>query len=123
MRLEEITKNYIFCDGEILSLSIDFLKKVCTISLQIRNWLNRSKFQKCTVDLEFTDVFTIDISEDFRTDGRYSDITFTKLIDNKFYLSLDPYGNTGQPDNRDNFIVTANSFSFTKENGEKFKVN
>ena len=122
MKFEEITNTYAFNDGEILSMSIDFLHKTCIISLQIRHCLNRNKFQHCTVELEFSDVFTIDISEDFRTNGRYTDITFAKMIDGSFYLSLDPFGNLGLPDSRDNFIVTARSFSFTSANGGKFNI-
>jgi hypothetical protein len=123
MKLEEIFSSYALNDGETLSFNLNFIDQTCAVKLKVRRHLRKQQFQECAIDLQFIDVLTIDISEDFRTTGGFSDITFTKTAEGKFYLSLDPYGNTGQPNERDNFVITSSSLIITYESGEKFQVS
>ena len=91
MNFEEIFTNYTLNDGETLSFSIDFTNRKCSIKLKVRRYNNNRKFQSCEIELHFEGLKEVDISEDFRTNGGYSDITLTKTNDNYFYLSIDPY--------------------------------
>lgn len=115
MNLEEIFTNYALNDGETLSFKIDFTKHTCNIKLKVRRHIKNQKFQPCEIELNFEGVKEIDISEDFRTNGGYSDITLTKIKDDYFYFSIDPFGNTGEPNERDNFVIIAKSLVVINE--------
>jgi len=123
MKLEDVYKNYALNDGELRSFKIDFCDCSCTIRLLVRKSVGKQRFQKCEIELLFTGVANIDISEDFRTKGGFSDITFTKTSDGNFYLSLDPYGNTGEPHENDNFVIVGSSLTLKLGNSDKFKLS
>ena len=109
MNFEEIFTNYALNDGETLSFSIDFTNRTCNIKLKVRRHIKNQNFEPCEIELDFEGLKEIDISEDFRINVGYSDITLTKTKDDYFYLSIDPYNNTGEPNERDNFIIIAES--------------
>ena len=123
MKIEEIFEQYVLNDGRTLSFNVDFLKRNCFITLKVRCVVDKKKLTECEIELTFEQVESIDISEDFRTGGGYSDITLAKLANGSFYLSTDPYGNTGSPDDRDNNVIVAASFSLISENGQKFEIS
>lgn len=114
MTLEEIYQQYALNDGEVISFQILFASSQredagnkTIVVLKARKRLCEQQFESCTITLEFSHATEVNISEDFRTNGGYSDIVFTKLADGHFYLSFDPYGNTGEPNENDNFVITA----------------
>lgn len=115
MNFEEFLTNYALNDGETLSFSIDFTNRTCKIKLKVRRHLKNQMFHPCEIELHFESLKEIDISEDFRTNGGYSDITLTKTKDDYFYLSIDPYDNTGEPNERDNFVIIAQSLLIINE--------
>ena len=112
MTLEEIFRHYALNDGSVLSFQVGFADHCdvgggnkAIIVLQVRRLIHKHQYEKCTITLEFSRTTEIDISEDFRTNGGYTDIVMTKLEDGQFYLSVDPYGNTGEPNEMDNFVI------------------
>jgi hypothetical protein len=123
MKLEEIYSKYALNDGETKSFKIDFSNRSCSVRLLIRKAIEKQKFQKCEIELFFSGIINIDISEDFRTSGAFSDITFTKTVNNNYYLSLDPYDKTGEPHENDNFIIISSLLNITDENGETAEVS
>lgn len=112
-------ENYILNDGEIISLSLDCqfasnsLNRQATIELKIRKWLSTTQWVSCQIQLQFQQIRQIKISEDFSSVS-YSDIVLKQMLDNTWYLSLDPYGNTGEQHEQDNFVVIAD-FLIVKE--------
>jgi hypothetical protein len=101
-------------DGSVLSFQLEFAGSPgeeagnrTIIVLQVRRHVIKQRFEECTVTLEFNRTSEVVISEDFRTNGGYSDIVLTKLANGQFYLSVDPYGNTGEPSEMDNFVIKA----------------
>lgn len=114
MTLEEIYKNYALSDGEMLSFHILFestsvnpARNQVLIVLKVKKHLRKQQYESCTITLEFDNATDINVSEDFRTNGAYSDIVLTKFTNGQFYLSVDPYGNTGEPSEMDNFVIKA----------------
>ncbi len=122
MKLEEILSSYAFNDGQVLSFKIDISDQSCTVVLKVRKHLGRQQFRKCLIDLVFAKISNINISEDFRTCGGYSDITFIKTADEEFYLSLDPYSNLGQPNDEDNLVIISRLLSITYEDGNNIQI-
>ncbi len=52
----------------------------------------------------------VGINEDMDSDY-YSDIVLVKQENGTYYLSLDPYGNSGEPHEDDNLVIIANAFA------------
>jgi hypothetical protein len=75
----------------------------------------RQKFSYYRIQLEFTKLIWIDLFEDFQTDSGYSDVTFLKLDNGDFYLSLDPFGNSGMPHAKDNLVLKSKVLIFVDE--------
>jgi hypothetical protein len=80
-----------------------------TLGLKIRRQSKKGMVENCEATLIFVQLIEVNISEDFRTGGGYSDFTFQKL-ENEFYLSLDPFGNSGTPNEQDNFVIRSRKF-------------
>jgi hypothetical protein len=107
MTLTDILKKYALNDGSICSFHLNYELKQLTLHLKVRRHLSGQKFEDCILELEFNHLKEIYIFEDFPTDGGYTDITFIKLANAEFYLSLDPYGNSGLPHGEDNLVIKA----------------
>jgi hypothetical protein len=105
MSISDINKKYILCDGKIIRLEFSFENKEMNIELQIRKLLSNKKSQPCKVRLTFIDVTEFEMFEDFPTNGEYSDFIFTEISNENIYASFDPYGNSGQPNEQDNWII------------------
>lgn len=111
-------ENYILVDGEIIMLSLgleyQFVSnspiRQATIQLAVRKRLSPTKWVPCQVQLQFQQLRKIDISEDFSS-ASYSDFVLMRLPDKTWYLSLDPYGNAGEPHEQDNLVVVAESLA------------
>jgi hypothetical protein len=66
------------------------------------------------VDLELNTLTHFDIVEDFESKS-YSDLTLTRLGNGEYYLSLDPYGNSNQPHERDNFVFKCKTLRISEQ--------
>ena len=105
--IEEVNfAQYIFADGKIISMTSNYADSSIELELQIRKWVEK-KVVPCIVTLRFENVYKLDILDDFSTAGNYSDVVLVKLTDNKFYASFDPFGNSGEPNESDNFVIKA----------------
>ena len=112
----ELLAGYALNDGEICSLKLDVdyaannssLRRVA-LAVMIRkkavhNWV------PCLLKIHLAGVQKIVISEDFDL-NRYSDIVFKEVEEGKYYVSFDPYGNSGEPHENDNLVFVASSVS------------
>jgi len=113
MTLEELGKGYYICDGEILAIKVnldyssDDFSNV-KVELRVRKRKTKKLSEPCTVELTFIQVRDIRLYEDFKSGRDYSDIVLNKLESGQIYLSLDPYGNSGEPHEDDNLVVIGN---------------
>lgn len=101
--------NYILNDGQIISLKVDLYyqeksKSSAIVGLMVRKPTEKNLFVKCKIELQFEQVREVAINDDFGSDY-YSDLTLLKLDNGLYYLSLDPFGNTGMPHEKDNFVI------------------
>lgn len=127
MTLEGIYQGYALNDGQVISFIIGFpvdstetlSGSIVSIALNVRKYIGEQQFEPCTIVLEFTQTVEVDICEDFRTQGSYTDIVLAQIDDGHFYLSLDPYSNSGQPSDNDNFVIKAKQLSIIDETGMK----
>ena len=97
---------YIFSDGKVVSMTCNFTENTIELRLQIRKKLKKL-IKPCIVWLRLENVSNLDVLDDFDTWGNYSDIVFVQQADKLFYISFDPYGNSGEPNESDNFTITA----------------
>ncbi len=115
MNAEGLNKIYALNDGEILLLNVDYQNRKIGLTLLIRKYLSQQKLESCVIELEFVEVYEINLIEDFGT-VNYSDVVLIELDNKDFYLSLDPYGNSGLPHEKDNFIIKAKNLTLIDEN-------
>lgn len=112
--MSELLKKYVLADGAIVSVSFgleyQFISnspiRQATVQLAVRKQLAVDKWVPCQVQLQFQQVLQIRVFEDFSITS-YSDIVLKQLPDNTWYLSLDPFGNTGEPHEQDNLVIVA----------------
>lgn len=97
---------YIFSDGKVVSMTCNYMDNTVELILQIRKKLEK-QVVPCVVWLRFESVSKLDVLEDFDTSGNYSDVVFVQQPDKLFYISFDPFGNSGKPNESDNFIIIA----------------
>jgi len=117
MNFNDIFSSYILGDGDILSFRLDYELRQFAVKLKARRLLAKQKFEPCQIELEFNEVLELYFFEDFPTNGGYTDVTFVKLGAEGFYLSLDPYGNTGMPHEEDNLVIKAGALTLIDEEG------
>ena len=113
MKLKDSLSDYVLGDGQIISLKVNLdyqekSKSRAVVGLIVRRPAEKNLLEKCKIELQFEQVSEVGINEDFGSDY-YSDITLLKLDNGLYYLSLDPFGNTGQPHEKDNFVIIAKS--------------
>ena len=108
---------YALNDGEICSLKLDVNYTVnnsssrqAALEVLIRKEAADGKWVPCLLKIQLTGVLRIVISEDFEL-SRYSDLVFKEVGEEEYYLSFDPYGNSGEPHENDNLVFVANSVS------------
>lgn len=99
---------YILSDGKILRMTCDFEQNQIELQLQVRKYVQK-KILSCNIILYFENVSELDLLDNFDYSGNYSDIVLVKIAENQIYVSLDPYGNSGQPHESDNFVIKAAS--------------
>lgn len=101
---------YIFTDGKIIYVTFDCICKAIEMKLQIRKKVEK-QIIPCLIRLRLENVTELDIFESFDTLGYYSDFIFVKQPDTKYYISFDPFDNSGEPNKNDNFIIKASSYN------------
>ena len=109
MKLKDSLSDYVLSDGQIISLKVNLdyqkrSKSSAIVGLMVRKPTEKNLFEKCKIELQFEQVREVTINDDLGSDY-YSDITLLKLDNGLYYLSLDPFGNTGQPHEKDNFVI------------------
>lgn len=97
---------YIFSDGKLINMICNYAESTIDLRLQIRKQ-QMEQVVACGIRLRFENVTELDVLEDFSTSGNYSNIVFIQQPDKQFYLSFDPYGNSGEPNESDNFVIRA----------------
>jgi hypothetical protein len=123
MSIDELKIIYAFADGSVTSFTLDYEPRQFSIALNIKRQKGKDIFQSCAIELVFSGLSMLHIFEDFPTNGGYTDITFLKLDTGEFYLSLDPFGNSGFPHNEDNFIIISRTLRLINQEGEIHDVN
>jgi len=98
--------SFIFSDGQVLNVVCNFADSTIEVKLQIRKRVAK-QIVPCVVCLRFENVTEFDVLEDFGTSGNYSDVVLVRQPDTQFYASFDPFGNSGEPNERDNFVIKA----------------
>jgi hypothetical protein len=122
MNLGKINKLYALNDGEILIFQIDYKLKKLIVEISVRRKLPRQKFTPCKINFEFHNLSEVSFFEDFGSECDYSDITLLQLDNGDFYLSLDPYGNTGLPNENDNLVIKSKNLIFVDEIGVRYSI-
>jgi hypothetical protein len=122
MTFDDFESQYSLPDGEVISLHIDYCsdnndKNSVLLTLKVKRILTKNKRENCILKLMFQDNLQINIYENFGTGSDLSDITLVKLENGCFYLSLDPYDNSGLPNNKDNFTIQSKNLTIINENG------
>ena len=119
MHVQEINSNYIFTDGEIIYFKVDYqvateegLTAAAEVAVKAKRTLANNDFEYCTLVLNFTGITWLFISEDFSNQSKISDMTLKRLEDGLFYVSLHPFNTSNEPDEKDNFVIKAQSFTF-----------
>lgn len=121
MTFDDFLQRYALNDGEMLSIHMDYKLISLALKLQVRSSLGKDKFKPCEVHLEFRGLSKVDFFEDFPTNGAYSDITFIKQGED-FYLSLDPFGNSGLQHDEDNLTVIARELVVIDDQGVRHSI-
>ena len=113
MTLNEAESKYIFNDGQIISCTINFVgETLVVLVLKVREQIGK-KFVEVLLELKFRNLSEFNLCENFDTEY-YSDLTLVELKSGEYYLSLDPFVNTNEPNENDNFIVKAKSLEITR---------
>ena len=119
MPVKEINSNYIFTDGEIIFFKVDYLVPEengfvtdAEVTVKAKREVSQGKYEDCTLELHFSSITSIYINEHFAGENKISDITLKKLENGLFYISLHPFNTSNEPNDKDNFVITAKSFSF-----------
>jgi hypothetical protein len=111
MLFEEFKNTYALSDGRILQMVCDFEQKI--VRLDLLAWKKTSKKSvSCQIQLNFVGTFELDLLETF--DSGYSDVTLSRLPNEGFYLSLDPFGNSDLPSDNDNFVIKSRELDFVE---------
>ena len=123
MNLIEFLSAYSLSDGKIISFIIKYDNNCVDIFLQIKRSILRNKYKPSKIKLIFEEVVRVDLVEDFSTGHDYSDCTLSQLENGKFYLSLDPYDNSGIPNVDDNFkVISKNLMIIDDETNESITI-
>lgn len=113
MTLNEAESKYIFNDGQIISCSINFIgETLVVLILKVREKIG-GKLLEVLVELKFKNLSEFNLFEKFDTEY-YSDLTLVQLESGEYYLSLDPFVNTNESNENDNFIVKAKSLEISR---------
>ena len=108
--LDDFVNQYVLCDGFVHSISLHYSTEPSSIQviLRIRRYQSKTRHQWHYASLLFSEIqeFYINGDKGINTSA-YSDIVFCSMENGEIYLSLDPYGNSGQPHPEDNDVILA----------------
>jgi hypothetical protein len=115
MTLKQLGDGYYLCDGEIFSINVNWVYTSddgvnysnAAVNLKIRKKIDKKHYESCIIRLTFKELEEIDLLEDSKRGRDFSDIVLKELPTGKYYLSLDPYGNSGEPNDEDNLVIIA----------------
>ena len=109
MTIEELHEAVILCDGQVQSINIRPMSSEVVVALLVRARSFPDGPAGIVVDLTFLGAVEHSFNDNNMDDtqGYYGDITFCRRPDGRYYLSLDPYGNSCEPHDKDNDIVIA----------------
>jgi hypothetical protein len=115
MTVEQIISNYILTDGQINSITVNFNEEPSAIvTLNTRKRNPENGVEDVTIDIRLNTLTHFDIVEDFESRS-FSDLTLTRLTNGEYYLSLDPYDNSNQPNERDNFVFKCKTLTIGEQ--------
>ncbi|GAB2457839.1 hypothetical protein GCM10011375_06780 [Hymenobacter qilianensis] len=125
--MEELLATYALSDGKIrsLQLGLEYTSasnsplRQASIALQVRKKTANGKLKPCLLQLKLIGIRKLVFNEEFDS-CYYSDVIFKKLENGLWYLSLDPSGNSGEPDEEDNMVVVAESVEVEEGAQDKF---
>ena len=103
MLFEEFNRKYILSDGQVTQLACAFEHRQVQVRLNIAKW-NGQKREPCEIDILFNEATEIDLLNSFDVSS-YSDVVFVRTDMGEYYASFDPFGNSGQPGDNDNFVI------------------
>lgn len=114
--MEELLAGYALNDGEICSLNLEveytsasnYPLRQASVVLLVRKKTASKTLTPCLLKIKLTKVRKVVLNEDFGSIN-YSDVVFKKVENGLWYLSLDPYGNSGEPHEEDNLVIVAES--------------
>lgn len=114
--MDVLPAEYALNDGEIRSLEIGVEygsasgspQRQASVALLVRKKAANGKLVPCLLQIHMTSVQKVVVNEEFDS-CHYSDVVFKKVENNLWYLSLDPYGNSGEPHAEDNLVLIAES--------------
>jgi len=116
MTLEELYGGFQLCDGKVQWVRVCHAASTVDVALLVRERAGATTDPVwVAIELSFSGVVEHGFNGDEMdiTDNDYSDITFLRREDGRFYLSADPYGNSGVPHERDNDVVIADALTIT----------
>lgn len=118
MTLEDLQRAVILCDGQVQSIRVRPMSSEVDVALLVRSRAFPDGPPDIVVDLTFMGAVEHSFNDDNMDDtqGYYSDITFCRRADGRYYLSLDPFGNSGEPHEKDNDIVVADGVTIALAN-------
>ncbi|RSK46277.1 hypothetical protein [Hymenobacter perfusus] len=111
--MEKLLAGYVLNDGEIYSLELGAQygsasgspRRQASVALLVRKKTVDGKLETCLLQIHLTGVQKIVLNEEFGS-CYYSDVVF-KRVEGLWYLSLDPYGNSGELHEQDNWVIVA----------------
>jgi hypothetical protein len=114
MTLEQLyIENYALSDGEILSVHID-KENTATAKIKISaiQHLKKGKYRKCKLLITLNSVIEVNIFDNEDIFGNYSDITLVQLENKHYYISFDPFGNSNEKNEKDNYMFISENIEF-----------
>ena len=119
MLFEEFRTKYLLSDGQVLGMSVDFEQKQISLRLNARV-LNGKKAERCEIKLHLNESFELDLVDTLDMEW-HSDMVFIRLENGEFYLSFDPFGNSGLPNDSDNFVIKCKGVELFHD-GEQYEI-
>lgn len=112
MTFDEFHEQFILCDGKIKNISLNY--EIYNQEIRQPTFLNIQLFVRKTgdryyslVSIVFYNLIEFDYFEQKPSSGNFGDIVFVKTGHNEYYMSLDPYSNSGEPHSKDNQKIKA----------------
>ncbi|MGY2131139.1 hypothetical protein ACW9KT_02845 [Hymenobacter sp. HD11105] len=120
--MEELLAGYALNDGKICSIRLEVeyssvtnsAVRQASVHLLIRKKATNGKWEPCLLQIQLIGIQKLVINEEFDS-TYYSDVVFKKIENDMWYLSLDPYGNSGEPQEKDNLVIVAESVKIEEE--------